>query len=111
MSETDATGASAVVPTFHEYFCGGGMARLGLGDRWRCAFANDFDAVKGRAYRRNFGAEHFNARDVARLTVAAPTALPGVCAPRLADRRSRTSSSSTAPSFNHASSCRGRALG
>lgn len=30
------------------------MARLGLGDGWRCAFANDFDPVKAATYRANF---------------------------------------------------------
>jgi DNA (cytosine-5)-methyltransferase 1 len=57
------------LPTFHEYFADGGMARLGL-DGWRCVFANDFDVIKGRAYIANFGAEHFNATDVAKFTVA-----------------------------------------
>ena len=32
--------------TFYEFFAGGGMARLGLGDRWACRFANDFDTTK-----------------------------------------------------------------
>ena len=31
---------------FYEFFSGGGMARLGLGDRWVCDFANDIDIVK-----------------------------------------------------------------
>jgi DNA (cytosine-5)-methyltransferase 1 len=29
--------------SFYEFFAGGGMARLGLGERWACVFANDFD--------------------------------------------------------------------
>jgi DNA (cytosine-5)-methyltransferase 1 len=29
--------------SFYEFFAGGGMARLGLGAGWACAFANDFD--------------------------------------------------------------------
>jgi hypothetical protein len=29
--------------SFYEFFAGGGMARLGLGEAWACAFANDFD--------------------------------------------------------------------
>jgi len=41
--------------TFYEFFAGGGMARLGLGERWECLFANDFDAMKAAAYRANFG--------------------------------------------------------
>jgi len=28
---------------FYEFFAGGGMVRAGLGLRWRCLFANDFD--------------------------------------------------------------------
>jgi DNA (cytosine-5)-methyltransferase 1 len=52
--------------TFYEFFAGGGMARLGLGDDWACAFANDFDPVKARTYRANFAdaAEHFREGDV-----------------------------------------------
>lgn len=42
-------------PTFYEFFAGGGMARAGLGDRWRCLFANDFDAKKGLSYQANWG--------------------------------------------------------
>lgn len=41
---------------FHEFFAGGGMARLGLGAGWDCLFANDFDPLKARTYRANFGA-------------------------------------------------------
>lgn len=42
------------------------MARVGLGDGWRCAFANDFDPVKAATYRTNFAgaAEHFHEGDV-----------------------------------------------
>jgi DNA (cytosine-5)-methyltransferase 1 len=52
--------------TFYEFFAGGGMARLGLGDAWTCAFANDFDPVKAATYRDNFAdaAEHFHEGDV-----------------------------------------------
>ncbi len=42
-------------PGFYEFFCGGGMARLGLGEMWQCLFANDIDAGKAAAYRENFG--------------------------------------------------------
>ena len=31
------------------------MARAGLGPAWRCLFANDFDPVKARTYRANWG--------------------------------------------------------
>ena len=64
-------------PSFLEFFAGGGMARLGLGEDWACAFANDFDAVKAVAYRANFpDAEgHFHEGDVFALSAEAlPTA-------------------------------------
>ena len=32
--------------TYLEFFAGGGMARAGLGESWRCLFANDFDQMK-----------------------------------------------------------------
>ena len=35
--------------SFYEFFAGGGMARAGLGDDWRCLFANDFDAKKAES--------------------------------------------------------------
>ena len=60
--------------SFYEFFAGGGMARLGLGDGWACAFANDFDGVKAATYRANFpeasgaAAEHFHEGDVWKLT-------------------------------------------
>jgi DNA (cytosine-5)-methyltransferase 1 len=39
-----------------EFFAGGGMARAGLGPRWRCELANDIDARKAASYRLNHGA-------------------------------------------------------
>ena len=48
--------------TFYEFFAGGGMARLGLGEGWDCTFANDFDAMKADAYRANFGGRTFPPR-------------------------------------------------
>jgi len=58
--------------TFYEFFAGGGMARIGLGDRWSCAFANDFDPVKAATYRANFSdaAAHFHEGDVWKLSEA-----------------------------------------
>jgi len=32
--------------TFYEFFAGSGMVRAGLGDSWKCLFANDFDEKK-----------------------------------------------------------------
>jgi len=63
-------------PGFYEFFCGGGMARAGLGDAWRCLFANDFDPRKARAYADNWGAAALRLGDVATLR---PADLP-VCA-------------------------------
>jgi len=60
--------------SFYEFFCGGGMARLGLGPGWDCLFANDIDPVKRAAYGDNFGAEALSGGDVC---VLSPGALPG----------------------------------
>jgi len=63
--------------SFLEFFAGGGMARIGLGEGWTCAFANDFDAVKAAAYRANFAdaEDHFHEGDVFALNAdALPTA-------------------------------------
>lgn len=54
---------------FYEFFCGGGMARLGLGDEWTCTFANDIDKKKAAAYQKNFGGNHLIVRSVCQLTV------------------------------------------
>jgi DNA (cytosine-5)-methyltransferase 1 len=56
--------------TFHEFFCGGGMTRAGLGNSFRCGFANDIDRSKGASYVANFGTSELKVRDVARLTTA-----------------------------------------
>lgn len=42
-------------PTYYEFFAGGGMARAGLGQGWKCKFANDFDIKKGLTYQANWG--------------------------------------------------------
>ena len=56
--------------TFYEFFAGGGMARAGLGARWRCLFANDFDPAKAAAYAANYGDEALHVGDVAQVTPA-----------------------------------------
>ena len=58
--------------TFYEFFAGGGMARIGLGEAWRCLFANDFDAVKADTYRANFAdaGDHLRQGDVWSLSAA-----------------------------------------
>ncbi len=40
---------------WYEFFAGGGMARLGLGSRWNCTFANEWCEKKAKAYRAYFG--------------------------------------------------------
>lgn len=60
---------------FYEFFAGGGMVRAGLGERWRCLFANDFDPAKAVAYRANWGDEGLCGGDIAGLIAAD---LPGV---------------------------------
>ena len=42
--------------SFYEFFAGGGLARAGLGDGWRCQFAIDFDHRKAKTYQHNWGA-------------------------------------------------------
>src|SRR3954465_11745503 len=60
--------------TFYEFFAGGGMARTGLGEGWRCLFANDFDPRKTAVYRDNFGDDDLTQGDV---WAVRPDQLPG----------------------------------
>jgi DNA (cytosine-5)-methyltransferase 1 len=53
--------------TFFEFFCGGGMAREGLGPQWACMFANDNDPKKVAAYTVAFGHDKLNAGDIVSL--------------------------------------------
>jgi DNA (cytosine-5)-methyltransferase 1 len=46
------------------------MARAGLGESWRCLFANDFDQMKLETYEANWGVGDINHQDVAALTLA-----------------------------------------
>ncbi len=56
---------------WYEFFAGGGMARLGLGEGWDCAFANEWSSKKADAYRAQFGpSPELELADVARLTTA-----------------------------------------
>lgn len=56
---------------FYDFFAGGGMANFGLGERWQCLMANDYDARKAKAYRINFPpGEELIERDVFELTPA-----------------------------------------
>lgn len=54
--------------SFYEFFSGGGMARAGLGENWKCLFANDIDPKKGSTYTINWGDSELVVGDVANLT-------------------------------------------
>ena len=59
------------MPSFYEFFAGGGMARAGLGSEWTCLFANDFDTKKGLTYQRNWGTGgELTVGDVRKITAA-----------------------------------------
>lgn len=54
---------------FYDFFAGGGMARIGLGPRWKCLMANDFSEKKAQSYITNFyPTTEFILRDVHDLT-------------------------------------------
>jgi C-5 cytosine-specific DNA methylase len=61
-------------PTWYEFFAGGGMARLGLGEEWSCTFSNEWCERKATSYRERFGDAELRVCDVADLT---PDDLPG----------------------------------
>lgn len=52
---------------FYEFFAGGGMARAGIGEGWRCMFANDLDPTKAATYRANWGGDALLEGDVAKV--------------------------------------------
>src|SRR5437870_364806 len=58
---------SLIMPTYYEFFAGGGMAKAGLGDKWSCLFANDIDVKKAASYAANWGTKHLVVGDVAKL--------------------------------------------
>lgn len=62
------------MPSFYEFFAGGGMARSGLGEEWSCVFANDFSEQKAKSYRTNWGDDHLIVEDINKILT---TALPG----------------------------------
>lgn len=64
-------------PTFYEFFAGGGMARAGLGEGWRCVFANDFDFKKGAAYQANWDRDRPTVLQVGDIRKVSPSDLPG----------------------------------
>src|SRR5215472_7961306 len=65
-------------PTFFEFFAGGGMVRIGLGNRWQCLFANDICPEKAASYRAVFGGRELRVGDVAALDSAALPSSPSL---------------------------------
>jgi DNA (cytosine-5)-methyltransferase 1 len=58
------------MPSFYEFFAGGGMARAGLGPEWTCLFANDFDFKKSAAYNLNWGGGVLKTADIRQIEAA-----------------------------------------
>jgi DNA (cytosine-5)-methyltransferase 1 len=54
---------------FYEFFCGGGMARAGLGANWECIFANDIDLKKADSYKNNWGCTVLKVQDVSDIKI------------------------------------------
>nr|WP_321456121.1 DNA cytosine methyltransferase [uncultured Cohaesibacter sp.] len=63
------------MPTFYEFFAGGGMARSGLGAEWKCLFSNDIDEKKAASYISNWGKDHLAIEDIAKIS---STVLPDI---------------------------------
>ena len=55
---------------FYEFFAGGGMAKVGLGEKWNCTFASDFCEKKQQAYISNHGREPFLRQCISTLDVS-----------------------------------------
>ena len=53
---------------FYEFFAGGGMARMGLGQGWQCLYANDVDEKKASSYALNWGDAELQVADVNTVT-------------------------------------------
>lgn len=55
-------------PNFIDLFCGGGLVRLGLDNRWSCSLAVDWDGTKEEAYKCLWGEEAFERADVSEIS-------------------------------------------
>lgn len=55
---------------YYEFFAGGGMARAGLGEKWQCLLANDFDRKKANTYRVNWSDSEMVVGDIRTITSA-----------------------------------------
>lgn len=63
-------------PQFVEFFAGGGMAKLGLGEEWACVLANDINPMKAETYAANHGSEHLVCGDITNIAASDITAHP-----------------------------------
>lgn len=57
------------MPSYLEFFAGGGMVRAGLGGRWKCQFANDSDPLKVQVYADNWGDAEILEDDIHKVKV------------------------------------------
>lgn len=55
-------------PTYYEFFAGAGMVRAGLGNKWQCLFANDFDHKKVASYKANWPGNEMVRDDIRNLS-------------------------------------------
>lgn len=74
---SEGQGTETAKPTFYEFFAGGGMARAGLGDAWKCVFSNDFDFKKGAAYQTNWDKDGQTVLKVGDIRKVETNELPG----------------------------------
>ena len=64
------------MPTFYEFFAGGGMARAGLGSKWECLLGSVIDKNKANSYRENYkGGHELLVKDVGKVSISE---IPGV---------------------------------
>lgn len=58
----------AMNKTWYEFFAGGGMARLGLGNDWSCLYSNDISEKKAVSYQDNFDEDGcFTVKDIYKI--------------------------------------------
>lgn len=58
------------MPSYFEFFCGGGMVRAALDENWTCLLANDFDHKKGESYADNWGNDALVVDDINNISVS-----------------------------------------
>lgn len=56
--------------TYYEFFSGGGFVRAGLGNTWKCLFANDICNKKSSSYVRNWGQRELVVSDINEINIS-----------------------------------------